>query len=373
VKTHSPLLVVLGIAAITLGLGCAAAKVGASSATGGNQGGGSAGSSGVYIDTDASIKSPPDTRKADLPADVQPFGYDDAGTPICLSMLSLGQPAVYGAGSGSTDNTNAFQDYMNTYTKNANTGTTSIMTMVKKHTTVTADFLKSYNVLILQALEDDIHAGSIWTFSQSETDALATWVQDGGSLVTMSGYGGNSNEVQPLNQLLAGSNNWSGISYNTDDILATCPNNMCYCTDSSIGFDGWQTDYADYDQLTHNLRKVGGFHGRSVNCTGSGCQVFAKDSAGEKVGVAKVVGKGHIVAWADEWVTYTSQWGIQASQWDTHAECTTTSGGGPYTAKLSYSLPQFWYDVFSWSSPDMQWCFTISVPPDADPGQTVIQ
>jgi hypothetical protein len=371
VKTYPSLLVVIVIAAGSLGFACAEAKVAQSEASGGSEGGGNHGGSGgstsVYFDMDASVTRP-DTRKVDLPPDVQPFGYDDAGTPICLSILSLGQPAVYGAGSGSTDNTNAFQDYMNTYTKNANTGTTSVMTMVKSRATITADFLKSYNVLILQALEDDIHAGSIWTFSQSETDALAKWVQEGGALITMTGYGGVSNEVQPLNQLLGGSNKWSGISYNTDDIFANCLDNMCYCTDSSLGFDGWQTNYADYDQLTHNLKKVGVFHGRSINCTGSDCQVFAKDSSGNKIGVAKVVGKGHVVAWADEWVTYTSQWGIQASQWDSHTECTAVNR----TAKLSYGVPQFWYDVFSWSSPDMQWCFTITVPPDADPGQAVI-
>ena len=385
-KTFSSLLVVIGvigIAAAPFGLGCAGAKVGTSESSGGNNGGGisgggSTGSSGFFVDTDAS-SAPPDTRKADLMPDVEPFGYDDAGTPICLSILSLGQPGGTGAGNGN-DNTNAFQDYMNTYTKNANTGTTSTMTMLKKHTTITADFLKNYNVLILQALEDDINAGSIWTISQSETDALAKWVQDGGSLITMSGYSANSNEVQPLNQLLGGSNKWSGISYNTDDIFGTCPDNMCYCTDSSIPFDGWQSDYADNDKLTHNLKKVGVFHGRSINCSGSDCQIFAKDPSGTKIGVAKVVGKGRIVAWADEWVTYTSQWGIQTSQWDTNVQCTGGDDGShtdaqrePHTAKLTYSIPQFWYDVFSWSSPDMQWCFTINVPPDADPGQQVIQ
>ncbi len=382
-KTFSSFFVVIGIAAASQGLGCAGAKVGVSDSTGGNQGGGgispgggSSGSSGFFVDTDASF-TPPDTRKADLMPDVEPFGYDDAGTPICMAILSLGQPGGTGAGNGN-DNTNAFQDYMNKYTQSA-TGATSTMTMLRKHTTITADFLKGYNVLVLQALEDDINAGSIWTISQSETDALAKWVQDGGSLITMSGYSANSNEVQPLNQLLGGSNKWSGISYNADDIFGTCPDNMCYCTDSSIPFDGWQSDYADNDQLTHDLKKVGVFHGRSINCSGSDCQVFAKDSSGTKIGVGKVVGKGRVVAWADEWVTYTSQWGVQTSQWDSNVQCTGGDDGShtdalrePHTAKLTYSIPQFWYNIFSWSQPDLKWCFIINVPPEAGPGQTVI-
>jgi hypothetical protein len=383
VKTFSSLLVVIAIAAASQGLGCAAAQVGVSESSGGNNGGGStpgggsSGSSGFFVDTDASFTLP-DTRKADLMADVQPFGYDDAGTPICLSILSLGQPAHYGAGSGTTDSTDAFQTYVNTYTKNANTGTTSVMTMVKKFTSLTDDFLSHYNVIILQALEDTEYNG-LWSFTQSDTDALKRWVNDkGGALITMTGYGGNTTEVNPLNQLLS----FSGISYKTDDIFSSCPDSMCYCTDSSIPFDGWQSDYADQSlehNLTHDLKKVGVFHGRSINCTDSACQVFAKDSSGDKVGVAKVVGKGHVVAWADEWVTYTSQWGIQASQWDTHAECTGGDNGShsdalnpPHTAKLTYNVPQFWNNVFSWSSPDMQWCFSIAAPPDADPAQTVI-
>jgi hypothetical protein len=332
---------------------------------GGISGGGSTGSSGFFVDTDASA-APPDTRKADLMPDVEPFGYDDAGTPICLAILSLGQPAHYGNQSGGGDSTDAFQNYMNTYTQNANTGTTSMMTMIKKFTPLTDDLLSHYNVLVLQALEDSEYTG-LWTFTQSDTDALKRWVTDkGGAVVAMTGYGGNTTEVNPLNQLLS----FSGISYNTDDIFNSCPDNMCYCSYNSVGFNGWLSDNSDAKQLTHDLKKVGVFHGRSINCTGSECQVFAKDSSGNKVGVAKVIGKGHVVAWADEWVTYTSQWGLVDGQYDnatTYAQCV------PYTPKNSYSVPQFWYDVFSWSSPDMQWCFTINVPPDADPGQTVIQ
>jgi hypothetical protein len=369
VKTNLSLFVVIGIAAASLALGCAQAKVGQTELTGGSQGGGNHGGSGgggngIYINTDASF-APPDGRKADLMPDVEPFGYDDSGTPICVSILSLGQPAHYGNQSGGGDSTDAFQAFMNKNTLNANTGTTSKMTMIKKYTPLTADLLKNYNVLILQALEDSEYTG-LWTFTQSDIDALKTWVNDkGGAIIAMTGYGGNTTEVNPLNQLLS----FSGISYNTDDIFNSCTDNMCYCSYNSIAFNGWQSDYTDNDQLTHNLKKVGVFHGRSINCTGSDCQVFAKDSAGNKVGVAKAFGKGRVLAWADEWVTYTSQWGLVDGQYDnatTYAQCV------PYTPKNAYSVPQFWYNAFFWSVPNMQWCFTINVPPEADPGQQII-
>jgi hypothetical protein len=223
----------------------------------------------------------------------------------------------------------------------------STLQMLTKHTSISTIDLGQYDIIILQTLEDNIAAGSIWTFSQGETDALEKWVRAGGALIAISGYGANTTEVQPLNQLLGGSNNWSGLSYNADDIFGTCSSNMCYCADGSIGFDGWQTDYADFDQLTRDLKKVGVFHGHSINCAGSDCQVFAKDASGNKVGVAKKIGNGRIFAWSDEFVTYTSQWGVQPSKWDTNVQCT----GGSYTAKLSYSVPQLWYNAVRWLIP----------------------
>jgi hypothetical protein len=319
---------------------------------------------GVTFNLDAAINKP-DTRKADLPPDTFPFKVDENGNAICLAILSLGQPAHYGNQSGNGDSTDAFQTFMNTYTQNANTGTTSTMTMIKTFTPLTDGLLNQYNVVILQALEDSEYTG-LWTYTQSDTDALAKWVKAGGALITMTGYGGNSDEVTPLNQLLS----FSGISYvPLPDTFTACPDNMCYCAYSAIGFDGWTTDYADYDQLTRSLKKVGVFHGRAINCSDSSCQIFAKDATQGNVGVAKVIENGHVLAWGDEWVTYTSQWGLVDGQYDdaaTYPQCV------PYTPKNSYSVPQFWYNVFRWSVPSMQWCFTITVPPTADPGQQII-
>jgi hypothetical protein len=366
VKTFSSRLVVIGIAAASLGLGCAGAKVGVSESSGGDNGGGSSsgggssGSSGFVIDIDASFALP-DTRKADLMPDVEPFGYDDAGTPICLAILSLGQVGTCGGQNCPSD---AFRDFMNTYSKNTNNGTTSTMTMIKTRTTLTDDFLSRYNVIVLQALEENPYTG-LWSFTSAEVDALKRWVTEkGGALITMTGYGSNSTEVTPLNQLL----DFSGISYNTPDIFNACLDNKCYCRSDSVPFSNWSTTCADCETLTKGLtgKQVGVWWGRSINCTGADCQVFAKDTSGTNLGVAKVVGKGRVVAWADEWVTYTSQWGLAPGRYDNNAEC------ADYLPKVAYAVPQFWYNVFSWSSPNMQWCFTINVPPEADPGQQII-
>jgi hypothetical protein len=352
----------IGFLALSLCLACAQAQLGESSAGGGSQGGdGGAGGGGVRIDLDASVPPPPNTPKRDGSADHISFGVDDAGNDICLSILSYGQVGTCGGQNCPSD---AFQNFMNDYSKNANNGTTSFMAMVTTRTTLTDDFLNHYNVIVLQALEDSPYTG-LWTFTQAEVDALQRWVTvKGGALITMTGYGSNSTEVTPLNQLLA----FSDISYNTPDIYNSCLDNKCYCRSDSVPFSGWSSTCADCATLTKGLsgKEVGVWWGRSINCTGADCQFFAKDAAGINVGVAKVVGNGRVVAWADEWVTYTSQWGLVAGKYDNNAECAA------YLPKVAYGVPQFWYNIFSWSSPTMQWCFTITVPPTADPGQGII-
>ena len=359
---------------------CAGAQIESTGGGGGSgpggEGGGGGGGGSIVIDLDATAPIQPDTRPPTMDLPPCPTGYrqDDAGNYFCcpkpLSILSLGQPAHYGANSGSADNTDAFQAFMN-----GNTNGTATMKMLTKFTHITDIDLSQYDVIILQALEDSEYTG-LWSYTTADAAALRDWIHDkGGGLITMSGYGGNSSEVQPLNQLLQGSDNWSGLSYNTDDTYNSCPSNMCYCADSSVAFDGWTTTYTDYNELTHDMKKVGVFHGRSINCAGSDCQVFAKDSTYGNVGVAKHYGSGQIFAWSDEWVTYTSQWGLAPVPVGTdplgYDDTAVYSQCVGYTPMTSYNVPQFWYNAFRWLVPGNT-CFTIVVPPTAPPSQTVI-
>jgi hypothetical protein len=96
---------------------------------------------------------------------------------------------------------------------------------------------------------------------------------------------------------------------------------------------------------------------------------FVREDAksGANVGVAKLVGNGRVLAWADEWVTYTSQWGLTPDpKYDdpvVYAQCVG------HTPRTSYVVPQFWNNVFKWSVPGAA-CFVIEPPPDS--GQIVI-
>jgi hypothetical protein len=365
----------IGILAAVAVQSCASGSIDVGSGNSNQQGSGAAGGGGAgggigsLPDAAFSLPDAPPAGLPDLPPCPTGYQQDKDGNYFCcpepLSILSIGQPAKYGADSGSGDSTDAFQAFMN-----CNTNGTATMEMLKTYKHITDLDLSKYDLVILQGLYNQIpyNPADLWTYTDADAAALRDWVKNqGGAVVGLSGYWSDQTiEIQPLNQLLNGSDHWSGITYNGDDTFVNCPDNMCYCTDSSVAFDGWQTSYADYPAITHDLKKVGVFHGRSISCTGSDCQVFAKDPAAGNVGVAKVVGKGHVFAWGDEWVTYTSQWGLTDTRWDTeHAEC------AGYTARTSYSVPQFWYNAFRWAVPDNT-CFTIIVPPTAPPGQQII-
>jgi hypothetical protein len=349
---------------------CASARIdsnsgsGGSAAGGGGQEGGAGGGSGVIIDLDATAPMQPDTASAEPLPDLKGYQCDDAGTcTLCqpVRILSLGQPAKYGANSGSTDNTDAFQAFMN-----SNTNGTATMTMLTKYTPITDQLLSQYDVVILQALYDNPYDSNVlWKYTTADATALHDWVNDkGGALIAMSGYYSDSAvEIQPLNQLMTS----FGITYDSDTTYTSsdCPNppSLCYCAYGSIPFENWTTVVPD---ITKNLKKIGVFMGRSIKCSGSDCQTVATNNVDTNaqsniVGVAKVVGNGRVFAWGDEWVTYTSQWGLMPDlQYDnatTYAQCVG------YTPMTSYTVPQFWYNVFRWVAHTS--CLTIVVPPTA--------
>jgi hypothetical protein len=170
-------------------------------------------------------------------------------------------------------------------------------------------------------------------------------------------------EIGPVNQLMAP----FGISFGSDTtyVQNDCPNppSLCYCAYGSIPFETWVTDAVP--DITKNLQKIGVFMGRPITCTGSDCLVVATNTVdnvpSKTVGVAKQVGNGRVFAWGDEWVTYTSQWGLTPDpQYDDAVKYAQCVG---YTPHTSYTVPQFWYNVFRWVAQTS--CLTIIVPPTA--------
>jgi hypothetical protein len=276
--------------------------------------------------------------------DARPERCDDGGDCRCMNIASLGKVAHYG---GNNDSTDAFRQYLNTRSN-------ARVSLLTNRTTITSALLSTYDVVILQALEDSEYVG-FWSYSQAETDALAAWVEAGNGLIVLTGYGGVADEVNPSNRLLS----FSGISYGKDDTLTSCPDNFCYCTESSIPFRNWSPgSFLAQNMIARDgqtAAAVGVFHGRPISCAATAdpaCEVVATDPQAGIVGVGRRIGKGRVFVWADEWVTYTSQWGAAS----THgADC------NGHTAAEIYNLPQFWYNVLRWVLPDAS-CFTIDDP-----------
>ena len=267
----------------------------------------------------------------------RPQRCDDAGRCTCFNIASIGLPGHTGF-QGGMDSTTAFTDWLNAQSS-AN------VDMYTTRPTLDAEFLAKYDVLIIQWLVDGVSGEDgtgYWTFTPAETQALDTWVKAGGGLITLSGYDAQSQEVKPLNQLVQAV---TDMSYGTADVLGTVSANN-YCLGESDPLGGW----VQTTPIGKYIDEVGAFHGRpitpgamaTVDCT-DGTNVYAAHED---------VGQGHVFAYADEWVTYTSQWfGIDAG-----GNCADAS------ANVVYQVPQFWYNAISYASQATECPFTLAGP-----------
>jgi hypothetical protein len=66
--------------------------------------------------------------------------------------------------------------------------------------------------------------------------------------------------------------------------------------------------------------------------------------------VGKVVGKGRVLVFADEWIAYTNQWAGQSNQSDPSCK--------GYSPQDLYQTSQFWFNMIRWTQPNAN-CFTI--------------
>jgi hypothetical protein len=252
----------------------------------------------------------------------------------------IGRLPTYGAVPGS-DTTAALQEWLNVKS-------TATADMYTKKPEFTSAFLGKYDLLIFQAL-DDSEGGPFWQFSESEITSLQTWVKNGGGILTLTGYGNQAGEVDPTNKLLS----FTGLSYNKDDIVTSCPNDCCYCVGNSVPITGWNRQHP----ISENITAVGAFVGRSINVSKNAETVVSEGST--VLGATVQVDKGRVFMFADEWVTYTSQWTGQGvvnnCSNDKYNPCYGTT-----TATL-YQVPQFWYNAILWVSGDRD-CFRIDEP-----------
>ncbi len=330
------------LAALFVTFGCAKASVIGSSPGGGGSdspGIGQAGSGGsapiitLPPASDATVQADAETMKTKVECD---GGADCTCPPFNLAVM--GKPGKWGAVPNG-DPPTALMDWLNS--SSAGTARADNFTDRK---TLTPDFLATYNVIILASLSEDSDAGPWWTFSADEIAAFQAWVENGGGAIFLSGYS-SGNEQAPSNQLLA----FAGIQYNQDRVESCIDWQICGCTHSSTLTDWVRTDPV-IASLSTGVTMVGFEGGHSIVAPADGH--IAATVLGMPVLVGKVVGNGRVLAFGDEWITYTSQWTGVGNPSTTDPSCQG------FLPQDKYQIAQFWYNMIRWSQPAAQ-CFTI--------------
>jgi hypothetical protein len=289
---------------------------------------------------------------------------DDAGRCTCFNIASIGQPGCSGceaAGAGG-DTTSSFVSYLNLHSSaNVDTYTTK--------PTLTADFLSRYDVIIIQGLYDGCSGksgnppwsivGNTWTFAASEITALQAWVKAGGGVITLSGFVSNTTEVQPLNSVIGPVTN-NDITYGTDDIHGQDLGGQTFCLGESDPLGNWVTTLqnGNADPIGQGIGEIGAFHGRPIHVA-PGSSVVIDNQDGTYVYAAhEDIGMGHVFAFFDEWVTYTSQWPGGAAGSVCQMGCVPDA-----TAGAVYQVPEFWQNAVNYAAAaTMCPMFTITIP-----------
>jgi hypothetical protein len=307
---------------------------------------------------------------------------DDAGHCSCISIASVGKEGVWGPNC-IMGNTTAFFDWLNTQS------TAKVDVYDQAQPALTADFLAQYDVIIFQWMvtvgkqNDD---GMAWNFSQSDLDALKAWVNNGGGLVMLSGYQCPGNgctiyDTVASNQILQAVTN-GDLQFNNDDVLdpsMTQPQPDGYCWGNSLPLgdplpEGGSPTVGTWNQSTPigaHVFDLGAYVARSIKVSSSNVVVDANDAMHTYV-AHEAIGKGHVVVYGDEWITYTGEWyfdpsaGTNNCQQNVNMNCGTPQG--QYNACCTrlpqevFQIPQFWYNSIKYAASGVQ-CFTITAPP----------
>jgi hypothetical protein len=317
------------------GSGATSGLVGGSVGSGGSGGG-------------LSLTLPPPSSDSDGSAttasnDGQVVGCTDGDACAC-STLNVAVVGTKGEWGDSSDT--AFQSWLNA----SSTGTAKVDNYLTKPT-LTPEFLAKYNLIILAGLGDNSNSGPWWTFSATEIAAFQDWIENkGGGVISLAGYSGDNQEISAKNDLLA----FSGVSYDQPNISPPCAIAKCHYECGNPA--GQITSFNRTDPVIANLSlgvTMIGMDGGHPIIAPADAHVAAFTTNATSVSnwlVGKITGKGRVLLFADEWITYTSQWDGQNPNND--PSCTNL------LPQNLYQTSQFWYNMLHWTQPGAT-CFTI--------------
>jgi hypothetical protein len=144
---------------------------------------------------------------------------------------------------------------------------------------LTASELSGYEVAFL----DWLAPGTTLGITPQE---LQSWVEGGGRLIALSGYGDYPEALQVQNQMLLPLD----LGFVTTEILW-----------------GPVTQFASHP-ITTELTSISFIGGREVTHAAADTVVMTLGDPAKPVGIAAVRGSGKVFAFGDEWVTYDSEW-----------------------------------------------------------------
>lgn len=131
------------------------------------------------------------------------------------------------------------------------------------------------------------------SFSTAEISALASWVEAGGGLLSLAGFG--SNDPTNVNMLLAP----SGLRYRAEGVL------LDLTFFNAVAVQEW---------LPHPISAgVSSLPANNANAVNQGGTVVARQGMYDMLRVTSF-GKGRVAAWGDEWIVFDSQWSTSSHQ-----------------------------------------------------------
>jgi hypothetical protein len=289
---------------------------------------------------------------------------DDMGNCSCIAIASIGHEGVWGPCS--SDNTIAFQNWLNTQS------TARVDNYDTTKPELTPEFLARYDVVILQWMvangrqNDD---GAPWQYSQAEVDALKDWVNKGGGVIALSGYQcedpGCIKDVDATNQLLS----FTDIQLNRDVVLnpKLVNSNGFYCWGGSLPLGGpvgngiYNTGTWDQSSpIGVHVNDIGAYDARSIKS--SSASVDCTDGTANYA-VHEEIGKGHVVVYGDEWITYTGEWtGMSATNClNSDAFANMYDPCFQKSPAQIFQISQFWYNAIKYAASSIA-CFDIREP-----------
>ena len=221
------------------------------------------------------------------------------GVCDCLRVATLGAPGKWGQGD-------VFKAWLDSRSVK---GAVSLGAQV-----LDKALLDQYQVIVAQDLSTVGRA-----YSDAEVAALKAWVEAGGGFLTLIGYGDPAERTN-VNTLLAP----FGTSYAAEQILQK-PNGG-----STVPITGWTPH-----PVTQGVNRVGVDNGYEV--TGNGTPLATEQ--GKTMLKAQQVGRGHVLVWGDEWITYNSEW----------------------SQHPDYQVTLFWLNMIKWLTPEKE-C-QVAIPP----------